>query len=73
MLLKDTLGHFQRIVSCYLKALLGVCKKFIHLEGFQNLALDPIFPIIQIKLGKGSRLYKPMSSAEGKEKSFFLV
>ena len=72
MLLKGTSGHFQHIVSCYLKALLGACKKIIHLEGFQNLSLDLIFPIIQIKLGKNPGFIDRMSSAEGKEKSYFL-
>jgi hypothetical protein len=46
-------------------------KKFTHLERFQNLALDLIFPIIQIKLGEESRLYSSMLSAEGKENHSF--
>jgi hypothetical protein len=37
----------------------GLSKKFTHLERFQKVALDLIFPIIYIKLGEESRLYSP--------------
>ena len=45
----------------------GLSKTFAHLERFQNLALDLIFPINQIELGGESRRYSPMVSAEGEK------